>query len=366
MKQKPKILFLIPRLGITDRGAEIVVYELAIRLVKDYQIQILSRKTSKRSIILDNLKKKGVQIKQIHCLKEDNLKILSKISFLKKIHLDPIELEMLSFSILCLPFLLTSKYQIIMPNNGVWGTILCRLVRSIKKIPFVYISHGGKEPLILKQKPNIYVALNKDIAKWIKENSSIQKVIYIPNGVNNNFFKPIGPKFKVDLNKPIILSVGALIPVKKHDLVIKAVSLIKDASLLIVGDGYLKNSLTKLGTDHFGRNRFRIIKSDYISMPKIYRSANLFTLAAQNEPASLVFLEALSSNLPVVANYEDNLKYTIKDAGFLVNTTNIDSYFKVLKKALSTDFGAKPRLQALNFSWDQIVKQYDLIFQELI
>src|SRR3989344_3515090 len=71
-----------------------------------------------------------------------------------------------------------------------------------------------------------------------------------------------GEKIDFGLEKPVVLSVGALDWYKYHELAIKAVSRMRKGSLLIVGRGQLKKQLEDLGKRMLG-NRFKIAEFDF-------------------------------------------------------------------------------------------------------
>lgn len=370
--RKPGITFLIPRLGITDRGVEVFVYELATYLVEKFNVTIWVRRSKGKSSLLTDLEKKGVEMKRVRCFQEESLpaQFFYRIGFLRpfmdKFRLNPVEIEMFSFSLACLPGLLSGNYSLLFPNNGFWGAFVCWLVRMVKKTPFVYTSHGGIEPLIAKLKPDCYFALNKTIEDWYRKYFPCLKVVFIPNGVNIERFTPTGEKIKLNLERPVFLTVAALIPVKKIDLTIRAVAKLKKGSLLVLGDGPLRQELESLGRQLLGEGRFMTKKVLAWEMPTYYRSADFFTLAAQGEPGSLVNLEAMACGLPVVINDEEHLRFVAGEGGLLVETTDVRAYPHALKKALETNFGDKPRRQAEKFSWEKIAEEYQKSFIKLL
>ena len=89
--------------------------------------------------------------------------------------------------------------------------------------------------------------------------------------VDINKFKPNGETYNSKLTKPIIISVAALTETKKLELVIEAVSKLDKGSLLIVGDGHLKNKLKVLAQKVLP-GRFGMISAPHSQMPSIYRS----------------------------------------------------------------------------------------------
>ena len=163
-----------------------------------------------------------------------------------------------------------------------------------------------------------------------------------------------------------ILSVGAFTEQKRHELVIKAISKLKDVKLIIAGGGGDKKSeIEALGTRLLG-NRFEIVETTNDKIPEIYNSADVFTLASKTyESFGIVLIEAMASGLPVVATDDPIRREIVGDAGLFVDPTNINEYAKALEKALDTKWGNKPRMQAEKFSWDKIAQEYEAMFQTL-
>lgn len=362
---KPRIGFLIPRLGISDRGAEVFVYELSKRLKDTFDLTIWARQSSRPTSLLIELVTLGIKIRMVRSISEDAqvVKFISSIPlvglFLQKLHLSPHELEMCYFSFSSLPSLLRYKQDILFPNNGTWGMFVCFLVRLLRGTPVVYTSHGGREPLIAVQKPNLYVAIHKTTQDWLAEHYPNLNIVYIPNGVDLKRFSPWGKKVKLGLPHPIFVTAAALVEHKRIDLTIRAVAQLNKGSLLILGEGPLKKSLKSLAKKLLGKNRFLFQSVQNTKIPKYYRSADVFTLAAPWEIGiGLVQTEAMACGLPVVCNREPTIIQMIGSGGLVCDVTNVKEYTRTLEMAASTKFGATPRRQAQNYSWEKIAKIY--------
>lgn len=365
-KGKTKIAFLIPGLGKVERGAEHAVLELSKRLSRDFEIIIFSRGYPQEFGVNHSIK-----IRKIWAVSRDNklLNYFYKASpkkikaILDILNLSPQGLEMLSFSLLLLPILIFEKFDILFPVSGLWGALLCRAVRVFKNTPFVYASHGGEEPLIAKQKPDVYVALTRYTESWLNNHYPKLKVVYIPNGVDTQKFSPKGEKVNIGLERPIILTVAHFIESKRIDLAIWAVAKLKVGSLLIVGDGPLKSKIVEKGRRELGA-RFKLVAVGYNKMPAYYRSCDVFTLPSFADPAPLVYLEAAGCNLPLVAPDDDRRKLEIGDAAVYCEVENADDYARALRKALRKKIGT--REWAIAHSWDKIASQYKKLLFALV
>lgn len=265
---------------------------------------------------------------------------------------------------------LKGKYDIVIPINGRLQSLKVSLGRLIGGYKLLITGHSGigKDDIlnITVAKPDVFVALTEHMANWAKQWAWGSKVVKIPNGIDLDKFSPSGQKIELDLPRPIILSVGALVWYKYHDRVIRAVSEIRSGSVLIVGKGEEKGNLEKLGRKFLGK-RFKITVYNYTDMPKVYRSADLFTLPSWNREAfGIVYLEALASGLGVVAPDDLSRREIVGEGGILVNVEDYSKYGEAIRKALDIDWTKKSRSQAEKFSWDRITVLYEQVFKDLL
>jgi glycosyltransferase involved in cell wall biosynthesis len=324
-----------------ERGAETFVKELSDRLKGRHEVLVISgsRKNPKRW------------------------------PFLWRLFLDPHGVYTFLFTFGNLFRIWKDKFDIVIPINGGWQPALVRLITWLYGGKMVISGQSGigwDDKNNLWCFPNCFVALSSFAGKWAKKVNPFVKIINIPNGVDINKFKPDGEKLNLKLTKPVIITVGALTQSKRIDLVIKAVAKLKNTSLLVVGDGDLKRDLQDLGKEFLG-NRFELISLPFSEMPIAYRTADLFTLVSESYYSfEIAIVEALATNLPVVVNSDSIRKEIIKDAGFLVDPTDISSFSKTISKALNTNWDDKPRKVALNFFWDKISGEYEKLFSDLV
>lgn len=261
---------------------------------------------------------------------------------------------------------INNRYDVVIPINGRLQSLRASLGRIQGRYKLLITGHSGigKDDLwnIAVAKPDVFVALTDYMTKWAKNWAWGSKVIKIPNGIDLRKFKPQGKKIDFNLQRPIILSVGALVWYKYHDKAIKAVANLDKGSLIIVGKGEEEYRLLTLGRKLLGK-RFKIMNVAYPEMPSIYRSADIFTLPSWDREAfGIAYLEALASGLAVVAPDDQARKEIIDNVGVLTNVDNFDEYSKALEKALQLKWKDIPRKQAEKFSWDIIAKEYERVF----
>lgn len=264
--------------------------------------------------------------------------------------------------------ILKGDYQIVVAVNGGMQSLKASLGRLIKGYKLVITGQAGigrGEIFNLITKPDLYIALTEVMLRWAKKWAWGSQLIKISNGVDLNKFKLEGERFNFKLKKPVILSVGALVWYKYHEKTIKAISQLDEGSLLIVGEGPQKKMLQDLGSKLLG-NKFKIMQADFTTLPKIYRSADLFVLPSWDREAfGIVYLEAMASGLGVVAPNDSSRNEIIGEAGILTNVSDPKSYAQAIEQALKMDWKTKAINQAKKFSWEKIAQEYEAALMKL-
>lgn len=261
-----------------------------------------------------------------------------------------------------------SDTQVLVCTNGQWQSLLCRLWAWKNKKKMVILGQSGPgldDRFNLLCFPDIFVSMTDFQSGWAKRANPFVKVVKIPNGTDLIKFKHLVKGLNVDLPRPIILSVAALVFYKRLALTIRAMVELNKGSLLLVGKGEEETKLKRLGEKLLPR-RFKIMSFPYKDMPPVYRAADLFTYPIVPwESFGIAMLEAMASGLPVVATDDPIRREIVGDAGVFIDPRNTQAYADALKLALKTKWGNKPRKQAEKFSWDRIAKKYEDLLGEI-
>ena len=359
MSRSMKIAFLNIYNGVVNRGAETFVKELASRLANKYEITVFQSGEP-----MGNGKYKIVRLPvNWNWNKKSGVGTLAARFFM-----DYWNRKIFVFAFKAAPKILKEKFDIVVPVNGGWLPAVMRIVTWLYGGKMVISGQSGigwDDRNNLWCFPDYFIALSVFARNWAKKANLFVKVEYISNGVDTNKFTFSGKAIKTKLKKPIVLCAGALTKTKRIDLAIRAVAKLKNVDLLVCGDGDLRSEIYDLGSKIL-RDRFQLIKVSYEDMPKVYRVANVFTLPSESYYSfENVLVEAMATNLPVVANDDPIRREIVGDAGILVNPTDTNAYAQVLKKALDTDWGNKPQKQARKFDWDKIALEYEKIIRSL-
>jgi glycosyltransferase involved in cell wall biosynthesis len=129
-----------------------------------------------------------------------------------------------------------------------------------------------------------------------------------PLGVDTRLFTPYKNPCERELRlqgTPSLLTVGSLVPVKDHDMLLRALSsltqTLPDVHLHIVGDGYLRSDLERLATSLKLTAHVTFhgeIQHDHL--PACFQTADLLVISSRHESQSMVALEAAACGCPVI------------------------------------------------------------------
>ncbi|HEY1462098.1 MAG TPA: glycosyltransferase [Terriglobales bacterium] len=148
-------------------------------------------------------------------------------------------------------------------------------------------------------------------------------VVY--NGVDADFFAPA--------NEPQglkILSVGNLIPIKGHELLIHALALLQtqipELSCELIGEGPERERLQKLAAQLKVENKIKFLgRQSRESIARALRESTLFVLPSRYEALGCAYLEAMSAAKPVIACRDQGIAEVVEHGknGWLVGPEDV-------------------------------------------
>jgi teichuronic acid biosynthesis glycosyltransferase TuaC len=201
-----------------------------------------------------------------------------------------------------------------------------------------------------------------------------QKITVLRNGVNLDLFRPqerqpARSSFGMN-DRFVIVSVGNLIELKGHHLVIEAIKQIPDAELYIAGAGAEEASLRALA-DRLGlaeRVKFLGLLPQ-TRLADLYSAADCLVLASSREGWANVLLEAMACGMPVVATKVGGTPELVTSpaAGVMMHersVTGIVSGVANLRAALPDR--TVTRSYAEHFSWQPTTDGQLGIFERIV
>lgn len=188
-------------------------------------------------------------------------------------------------------------------------------------------------------------------------------------GLDQARFAPqdrVQAKVKFGLTGPIILSVGALIPRKNHDLVIRALPDIPGATLLLAGQGESEATLRTLADTVGVADRVRFLGSiPHDDLPSLFAAADIMALVSSSEGLANAWVEALACGTPIIASDVGGIRELMqsKAAGRIVAQEP-----SAIAQAAQELLAAPPRQEdvAANvraFSWAENARQLATFFR---
>lgn len=161
-------------------------------------------------------------------------------------------------------------------------------------------------------------------------------VVY--NGVDPVFFSPDHDNRE---RGPVILSIGNLIPIKGHDLLLRALARLRPTypqlSCEIIGDGPERSRLVDLAAELKLSDCVRFLgRKNRLAVAESLRQCAIFALPSRYEGLGCVYLEAMAAEKPSIACRGQGIEEIIRPGvnGFLVAPNNVEELASTISELL--------------------------------
>jgi glycosyltransferase involved in cell wall biosynthesis len=171
----------------------------------------------------------------------------------------------------------------------------------------------------------------------------------------------------------VLLTLGRLHEKKAQDILIKAMPLIPNTTLLIAGNGELQDNLEALAKDLEVQDRvhFLGLRKD---VKKLFDLADVCVFPSRFEPLGNVVLEAWATNTPIIAASSTGPSWLIthNKTGLLFDIDNVEQCAQEVNRVLKTPelashLTSQGRIEFdSRFSQGVIMEQYKTLFKNLI
>ena len=266
------------------------------------------------------------------------------------------------------------------------------LAKEGKNIPVITTLHGTDITLVGRDKTyrpvvtfsmnesDILTAVSDNLKEETYKNFAIEKEIeVIHNFVDVKRFnrKPVDAfkKLIAPSGEKIIVHASNFRKVKRVDDVVKAFLLINEeipSKLLLLGDGPERPPIEAAARDSNACDAIKFLGKQE-QMEDILPIADLFLLTSEYESFGLAALEAMAAEVPVISTNAGGLPEIIinGDCGYMSNVGDVEDMSKnailILKdKATHDRFKGNALAQARKFDIENIVPQYEKLYQRLI
>jgi len=242
------------------------------------------------------------------------------------------------------------KYDLVHTHTPVASAITRLVCKNIKGAKVFYTAHGFhfhkgaplKNWLIyyplekwLAKYTDTLITINKVDYERAKSKFKAKKVEYIPGvGLDIDKFRNVVVDKKakrqeigVPQDSIIILSVGELNKNKNHEVVIRAIAKINNATIhyVICGKGPLESYLNNLAVElGIGKNVHLLgFRPD---VPEIYKVSDVFVFPSYREGLPVSLMEAMAAGLPIVCSNIRGNSDLIEDqvSGFTFNPFSVE------------------------------------------
>lgn len=294
-------------------------------------------------------------------------------------------------------FILTRRPDIVHTRSwsGIDGIIAAKLAR-IKNI--IHGEHGWSpddpkgtcfKKRIIRRVTFFFVcvviAVSEDIKQWLNISISVpeKKIKRIVNGVDVSVFSPVNDLeknnnfkkiYSIPTDKLILGIVARFDPIKRHDLLFKALHELNDENLvlIVIGGGANETRFTEMIKKmELSDNVFLLGERD--NLQSFYNIFDVFVLPSDNEGISNTILEAMSCGLPIITTAIGGNIELVKNQknGLLIEPGNQKSLENAIKfyqnhpEKIRTH-GAHSRLLACNeFSIHNMIDKYLNIYKNI-
>ena len=197
------------------------------------------------------------------------------------------------------------------------------------------------------------------------------KVVTLRNGVDRQRFRPLDRiplRSRLELTGMTVISVGNLLELKGHHLLIEALPLLPGVTVLIAGEGPMRASLERLARDRGVADRVRLLGNlPQDELIACYNAADVLVLASSREGLPNVVLESLACGTPVIATPVGGIPELIdsEDAGYLLAERSAVAIATAVRA-----IAARPRdrlkvaAQAARFGWEPTIGALRRIIRE--
>ncbi|GAB4339694.1 MAG: glycogen synthase [Candidatus Abyssubacteria bacterium] len=204
----------------------------------------------------------------------------------------------------------------------------------------VRISHW-LEKLCLKLADVCVVATERDAGYIRKEHGiSDSRIRVVPNYVDTDLFKPM-PEIKRE--DGLVCFVGRLAPQKNVEALFEACHGLDGVKLLIIGDGHLREELTRKAEELALGVEFHLSIPNR-ELPKHLNRAQVFVLPSHYEGCPKTLLEAMACELPVIGTNVEGIRDIIRDGE---NGILCEKSPQGIRNALRTVFADPPSAEAM-------------------
>jgi teichuronic acid biosynthesis glycosyltransferase TuaC len=191
------------------------------------------------------------------------------------------------------------------------------------------------------------ICISEQVGRNVREGCGFARISVVYNGVDSSFFSPAVSSGALTAGSvaplsPEILSVGNLIPIKGHELLLRSIAAIvpsyPQVQCRIIGDGPERTRLRELARELRIEDRIHFLgRRSRSEVAEAMAECTLFALPSWYEGLGCVYLEAMSAERPVIGCRGQGIEEVIRhgENGWLIEPQNLCDLIAALQTLLS-------------------------------
>jgi len=205
--------------------------------------------------------------------------------------------------------------------------------------------------------------------------------IIINNGISTDFFKPNNDfkkefisKLNIDRSSLILGNISRYHPIKDHDNLLKALSLLKSSKVIfkciLIGDGLSLDNLELVQKiKKYNLQKEIILYGISRQVNKLINVIDINILSSRKESFPMVLLETMATGIPSVSTNVGDAEYIIGNSGWIVDNSNPKALFEILKDIYRKNYlirekGLLARIRVKDkFTLNKMIQNYSQLYK---
>jgi glycosyltransferase involved in cell wall biosynthesis len=208
------------------------------------------------------------------------------------------------------------------------------------------------------------------LGEWIP--LIFNRITVVTNGIDIERFQNASAAklSQISTKKRIIMMVARLEIPKDHFTLIRAVDMLPNTQLFLIGDGKLRLELETLITE-LGLNSRVFLLGKRSDIPHLLKCADIYVHSSEWEGFGIAVLEAMAAGLPIVATDVPGLADLVGQSGILFPVKDFKSLAKSLSQILNDEmlmskYSALSKAKAQEFSLQKTMMDYLKLYEEIL
>lgn len=209
-----------------------------------------------------------------------------------------------------------------------------------------------------------------NLIKWLNLKENDSSFLVINNGVDLNYIKNSKSLTKDYLGVPkestLLCMVGSFTPDKNHKFALEVLSMLSSSFyLLLIGEGVLRDSISKLAIDLHIEKRVLFMGFQKNPYPFI-KTCDIVLIPSIREGFGLVAAEAMACHKPIVCSNVDGLRDVVSNAGIKCEL-NVDQFVDaIIKMKINPSFYIENGIKQIhNFDIVATKNSYVNVFKQV-